>query len=116
MKQILAFLALALLLFVGLNCGTENPIEETVDATAIETDATGAFYGDVELIEGVTIYMRLLKAEQLLAQIEFKTNGVKTTSSGNANLFASTRPGVGNRLNRGTTPSKFQLKATKQWI
>lgn len=110
MKQMLALLALALLLFVGLNCGTENPVEETVDATAIETDATGAFYGDVELIEGVTIYMRLLKAEQLLAQIEFKTDGVKTTSSGNVNLFASTRPGVGNYHLKEAEPGDYTVQ------
>lgn len=94
MKQILTLLAFALLLFSGLNCGTENPIEETVDTTAIETTATGSFYGDIELIDGVTIYMRFLKAGQILAQIEFEMHGVKSTST-DANLFASTRQGVG---------------------
>ena len=37
MKRILALLALALLLFIGLNCGTENPVEETVDTSAEAT-------------------------------------------------------------------------------
>ena len=71
MKQILAFLALALLLFVGLNCGTENPIEETGDTLGVEIAATGAFSGEIELIEGETINVRLLKAGQLIAQMEF---------------------------------------------
>ena len=71
MKQIHAFLALALLLFAGLNCGTENPIEETGDTLGVETVATGAFSGEIELIEGETIYVRVLKAGQLIAQMEF---------------------------------------------
>ena len=41
MKQILALLTFALLLFAGLNCGTENPVKESVDTTSIETAATG---------------------------------------------------------------------------
>lgn len=76
MKQIMALLTFALLLLVGLGCGTENPVEESADTALIETAATGAFHGDVELIEGVTIYMHLLKAGQLLAQLEFKMDGV----------------------------------------
>ena len=71
MKRIQAFLALALLLFAGLNCGTENPIEETGDTLGVETVATGAFSGEIEIIEGETIYVRLLKAGQLIAQMEF---------------------------------------------
>lgn len=110
MKQILAFLALALLLFTGLNCGTENPVEETGDTLAVETDATGAFYGDVKLIEGVTIYMRLLKAGQLLAQLEFEMHGVKSASNGNLNLFASTRPGVGNYHLKEAEPGDYTVQ------
>lgn len=71
MKQIQACLALALLLLTGLNCGTENPLEETGDTLAIETVATGAFSGEIELIGDETIYVRVLKAGQLIAQMEF---------------------------------------------
>lgn len=102
--------ALALLLFIGLNCGTENPLEETGDTLEIVTAATGAFYGDVELIQDVTIYMRLLKAGQLLAQIEFEKHGVKTTGSGNVNLFASTRPGIGNYHLKEAEPGDYTLQ------
>lgn len=71
MKQIQAGLALALLLLTGLNCGTENPLEETGDTLAVETVATGAFSGEIELIGNETIYVRVLKAGQLIAQMEF---------------------------------------------
>lgn len=71
MKQIQACLALALLLLTGLNCGTENPLEETGDTLAIETVATGAFSGEIELIGDETIYVRVVKAGQLIAQMEF---------------------------------------------
>ena len=37
MKQIYVCLALALLLFAGLNCGTEDPVEETSDTLVVET-------------------------------------------------------------------------------
>ncbi|MYC76343.1 redoxin domain-containing protein [Candidatus Poribacteria bacterium] len=71
MKQIQACLALALLLLTGLNCGTENPLEETGDTLAVETVATGAFSGEIELIGDETIYVRVLKTGQLIAQMEF---------------------------------------------
>ena len=82
------------LLLFAFGCGTESPIEETGDITSIEPAATGAFRGDVELIEGVTIYMRFLKAGQILAQVEFEMHGVKATST-NANIFTSTNQGIG---------------------
>ena len=85
--------AFAFLLF-AFSCGTENPIEENADTTPVETTATGSFYGNVELIEGVTIYMRFLKAGQILAQVEFEMHGVKTTST-DANIYTSTQQGVG---------------------
>ena len=94
MKRIQALLSFALLL-LAFGCGTENPIEETEDITSIETIATGSFRGDVELIEGVTIYMRFLKAGQILAQVEFEMHGVKATST-NVNIFTSTNQGIGN--------------------
>lgn len=71
MKQMQAFLALALLLLTGLNCGTENPLEETGNTLAIETVATGAFSGEIELIGDETIYVRVSKTGQLIAQMEF---------------------------------------------
>jgi hypothetical protein len=109
MKQTLTFLALALLLFAGLNCGTENPIEETVDTSAVETDATGSFYGDVELIEGVTVYMRLLKAGQILAQVEFEVHGVKSAST-NASIFTSVQSGVGNYHLKEAEPGDYTVQ------
>ena len=97
MRRILAFsvqlFAFAFLLF-AFSCGTENPIEENVDTAPVETTATGSFYGNVELIENVTIYMRFLKAGQILAQVEFEMHGVKTTST-DANIHTSTQQGVG---------------------
>ncbi|MCY4553740.1 MAG: carboxypeptidase regulatory-like domain-containing protein [Candidatus Poribacteria bacterium] len=109
MRRILTLLAFALLLFSGLNCGTENPIEETVDTTAIETTAPGSFYGDVELIDGVTIYMRFLKAGQILAQIEFETHGVKTTST-NANIHSSTQRGIGKYHVKEAEPGDYTVQ------
>ena len=69
MKQILALLASAFLLFAGLNCGTENPIEETVDTSAVEA-LTGTLRGEVQSIDGVLIQVRLLRDGQLLTQTE----------------------------------------------
>ena len=122
MKQVLTFsvqlanrklaiqmFAFALVLFAGLNCGTENPIEGTGDTVAVETTATGSFYGDVELIDGVTIYMRFLKAGQILAQIEFEMHGVKSTST-DANLFASTQQGVGKYRVKEAEPGDYTVQ------
>ena len=109
MKRILTLLAFALLLFSGVNCGTENPIEETVDTPAIETTATGSFYGDVELIDGVTIYMRLLKAGQILAQVEFEVHDVKSAST-DASLFASVRSGVGHYHLKEAEPGDYTVQ------
>ena len=69
MRQMQAFLALALLLFAGLNCGTENPIEETVDTSAVEA-LTGTLRGEVQSIDGILVQVRLLRNGQLLTQIE----------------------------------------------
>ena len=77
MKQMQVCLALALLLLTGLNCGTENPLEETGDTLGVETVATGAFSGEIELIAGETIYVRVLKAGQLIAQMEFANGYTK---------------------------------------
>ena len=62
-------LALVFLLLAGLNCGTENPLEETVDTSPVET-LTGTLRGEVQSIEGVLVQVRLLRDGQLLTQIE----------------------------------------------
>jgi hypothetical protein len=111
MKRILTLLAFALLLFAGLNCGTENSIEETGDTIAVETTATGSLYGDIELIEGVTVYMRFLKAGQILAQVEFEVHGVKS-SSPDANLFASVQSGVGNYHLKAAEPGDYTVQVS----
>ena len=108
-KLAIQMFAFALLLFSGLNCGTENPIEETGDTVAVETTATGSFYGDVELIEGVTIYMRFLKAGQILAQVEFEVHGVKSSST-DASLFASVQSGVGNYHLKEAEPGDYTVQ------
>ena len=98
MKLIQALLALALLLFAGLNCGTENSVEETADTLVVERVATGAFYGAIEIIEGETIHVRLLKTGQLLAQMEFANGYTKATSvvGFQGDLFTSTLAETGN--------------------
>ncbi len=100
MKQIQVCLALALLLFAGLNCGTDSTVEETGDTLVVETTATGAFSGTVEIIEGETVYMRLLKAGQLLAQMEFTMDGVKSVRQAGSSIAISSSTisgsGVGN--------------------
>ena len=61
---------LALLLFAGVNCGTENPVEETADDTSAVETPTGTLRGEIQPIEGVLIQVRLLRDGQLLAQTE----------------------------------------------
>ena len=109
MKEILAPLALALLLFTGFGCGTENPVEETVETLPVDTIATGSFSGNIELIDGVTIYVRLWKAEQILAQAEFVMHGVKVTST-NANIHTSTRQGVGSYHLKEAEPGDYTVQ------
>ena len=106
-KLAIQMFAFALLLF-AFSCGTETPIEETGDITSIETTATGAFRGDVELIEGVTIYMRFLKAGQILAQVEFEMHGVKATST-DANIFTSTNQGIGSYSVKEAEPGDYTV-------
>ena len=101
--------ALVFVLFAGLNCGTEDPVEETGGTLTVETPATGSFRGNIELIEDVTIYLRFLKAEQILAQIEFEMHGVKSTST-DANIFASVRSGVGNYHIKEAEPGDYTIQ------
>ena len=93
MKRIHACLALALLLFTGLNCGTENPVEETVDTSAVETPMlTGILNGEVQPIEGVLIQVRLLKDGQLLNQTETQaTYELEALEAGNYTLQLSAK-------------------------
>ena len=69
-KLAIQMFAFTLLLLTGLNCGTENPIEETGDTPEAETSLTGTLRGDVQSIEGVLIQVRLLRDGQLVAQME----------------------------------------------
>lgn len=71
MKQTMTLLALALLILVGLNCGsTEDPIDK-IDEVQLES---GKLQVQVEEIEGVTINVRLLKDGQLIAQADSAAN------------------------------------------
>ena len=91
MKRIHACLALALLLFAGLNCGTENPVEETVDPSAVEI-STGTLHGEVQPIEGVLIQVRLLRDGQLLNQTETQaTYELGAIEAGNYTLQISAK-------------------------
>ncbi len=87
MKQILAPLALALLLLVGSGCETENPVEDIV-----ETDTTGTLRGDVQSIDGVLIQVRLLKDGQLVTQIETQASyEIGAIEAGNYTLQISAK-------------------------
>ena len=84
--------AFALLLFAGLNCGTENPVEETVDTPEAETRLTGTLRGDVQSIEGVSIQVRLLRDGQLVAQTETQASyEIDTVEVGNYTLQISAK-------------------------
>ena len=87
MKQTLTLLAFALLLFAGLSCGTENPVEEMV-----EINTTGTLRGDVQSIDGVQIQVRLLKDGQLVAQIEAQASyEIDAIEAGNYTLQISAK-------------------------
>lgn len=87
MKQVLAPLALILLLFVGFGCETENPVEEIM-----ETDTTGTLHGDVQSIDGVRIQVRLLKDGQLVKQIETQASyEIGAIEAGNYTLQISAK-------------------------
>lgn len=106
MKQIQAFLALALLLFAGLNCGTENPVEETVDTSAVET-LTGTLRGEVQSIEGVLIQVRLLRDGQLLTQAETQaTYELASIEAGSYTLQLSAKGYETKEVNVTVTPGQ----------
>ena len=90
-KLAIQMFALALLLFAGLNCGTENPVEETAGLSATEI-STGTLHGEVQPIEGALIQIRLLRDGQLLAQTE--TQGIyelEALEAGNYTLQISAK-------------------------
>lgn len=107
-KFAIQMFAFALLLF-AFGCGTESPVQETTDTTPVETIAPGSFRGDVELIDGVTIYMRVLKTGQILAQVEFEMHGVKGTST-DVNLHTSTQQGVGTYHVKEVEPGNYTVQ------
>ena len=87
MKQALTLLALATLLFVGLSCGTGNPVEEIV-----ETDITGTLHGDVQSIDDVQIQVRLLKDGKLVTQIEAQASyEISAIEAGNYTIQISAK-------------------------
>ena len=90
MRQILAPLALALLLFVGFGCETENPVEEMVETDT--TGTTGTLRGEVQSIDGVQIQVRLLKDGQLVTQIETQASyEIDAIEAGNYTLQISAK-------------------------
>ena len=106
MKRIQAFLALALLLFAGLNCGTENPIEETVDTSTVEV-STGTLRGEVQSINGVLIQVRLLRDGQLLTQAEIQaTYELEAIEVGSYTLQISAKGYETKEVNVTVTPGQ----------
>ncbi len=92
MKRIQSLLVFAFLLCVGFGCGTENPVEETVDTSEAETLLTGTLRGDVQSIEGVLIQVRLLRDGQLVAQTETQASyEIDAVEAGNYTLQISAK-------------------------
>ena len=67
MKQNLIRLALVLLVLGTFGCGTSEDPDNRIKDVEMQT---GTLQGEVESIEGVPIQVRLMKAGQLVAQIE----------------------------------------------
>ena len=119
MKQIQAFsvqlanrklaiqtFALALLLFAGLNCGMEDPVEETIDASAVEA-LTGTLRGEVQSIDGALIQVRLLRDGQLLTQIEARaTYELPSIEAGTYTLQISAKGYETKEINATVTPGQ----------
>lgn len=84
-------LTLVFLLLAGLNCGTENPVEEVIDSSPVEA-LTGTLRGEVQPIDGVLIQVRLLRDGQLLTQIEARaTYELPAIEAGNYTLQISAK-------------------------
>ena len=106
MKRIQVLLALSLLLFAGLNCGTENPVEETVGTSTVEI-STGMLRGEVQSIDGVLIQVRLLRDGQLLTQTETQaTYELATIEAGNYTLQISAKGYETKEVNVTVTPGQ----------
>ena len=106
MKRIQALLALSLLLFAGLNCGTENPVEETVGTSTVEI-STGTLRGEVQSIDDVLIQVRLLRDGQLLTQTETQaTYELASIEAGNYTLQISAKGYETKDVNVTVTPGQ----------
>ncbi len=91
-KLAIQMFAFAWLLLAGLNCGTENPVEETGDTPEAETRLTGTLRGDVQSIEGVLIQVRLLRDGQLVTQTETQASyELDAVAAGNYTLQISAK-------------------------
>ena len=98
--------ALSLLLFAGLNCGTENPVEETVGTSTVEI-STGMLRGEVQSIDGVLIQVRLLRDGQLLTQTETQaTYELASIEAGNYTLQISAKGYETKEVNVTVTPGQ----------
>ena len=105
-KLAIQMFAFALLLLMGLGCGTENPVEETVDASVTGT-STGTLRGEVQSIEGVLIQVRLLKDGQLLTQTETQgTYELGAVEAGNYTLQVSAKGYETKEINATVTPGQ----------
>lgn len=67
MEKTLSLIALMLLVFVGLNCGSTEDLIDAPEEVQLEL---GKLQVQVESIEGVTIHVRLLKDGELVAQAD----------------------------------------------
>ncbi len=65
-------IAFALLIFVGVNCGSENPVQENAAPAPVETPK-GAIQGTLQADAGTVVQVRLLRDGNLLAQTEAET-------------------------------------------
>ncbi len=68
MKRTLTLLALTCLMLIAYGCGTTEDVDEDViDKSFIQT---GSISGEVQSIDGASIQVRILKAGELIGQVE----------------------------------------------
>lgn len=72
MKHLQTYLAFTLLLIIAFGCGTTEDTETDVDMQ--QESLLGKINGEVALIEGLTIHVRLLKDGQTVSQTEADGN------------------------------------------
>ena len=65
MKYLHPYLVLTLLIITAFGCGSTEDPESTVDETTVPS---GTIQGEVQIIDGVSIQVRLLKEGQLISQ------------------------------------------------